>query len=547
MNSQWLLRQADQSIGSIEDLLQRRRDSDPLFDAGLGQLPQLSLLDQEVAAACLLEHLTNGKIGVCGDYDVDGVCGTTLAVQVLRALGGEVVYTIPDRFEDGYGINARIVRTLVEQGATCILTVDNGIKAFEAAEQAKQLGVAYIVTDHHLPDDTLPAATAIVNPNRIEETSELGQDICGTAVLFYVLASLRKLAGDANPVKLSDYLDLVAVATVADVMPLVGINRILVKAGLSRLMAGKNLGLAQLARNNSRNGVVAALTARDIGFGIGPRINAAGRVQSALLAAELLMCNEPSRVEALANQIEGLNTERKNLEALIVDEVASMEGVVVEARPHWHRGVVGIAASRIARSQNAPCILGQLQEDGTAVCSARSVPGFDMYPVLAQFQDQLKTFGGHSAAAGFSGSITVMAAMQRALQAAFGEAYPNGYVQQISIDALVQETPPASQWESLTALEPTGQANPEYCVGWLDASVQSQRLVNGRHMFLTLRGRSGERVDAVYWNWTGESRLPQTVHVAGHLEWDTFRGRHQRRLRLVDIVVGRDPLLPTSA
>ncbi len=354
------------------------------------------------------------KIVIYGDYDVDGVCGTSILWGCLRLAGAKKLeYYIPHRVEEGYGLNAEALRRLAgERGAELIVTVDCGVSAVAEAELARELGVELIVTDHHTIGSTVPAADAVVHP-RLPGSSYPNLDLCGAAVAFKLAWQVCKSFGDgkrASP-RLRDYLiealGLLALATIADMVPLSDENRVMVRHGLAGIVARPSAGLSALMRvSGVLNG--RRLTTGTVGFGLAPRINAAGRLEHAMAAVEMLTTDDLERALAIATELDDCNTRRQQVERQIADEARAMieaqgglgeRGAIVVGKEGWHAGVIGVVAGRLAETYHRPAIVVALGEP-FAQGSARSVPGFDLYQAISICSDGLIAFGGHSAAAG---------------------------------------------------------------------------------------------------------------------------------------------------
>src|SRR5262245_33743549 len=368
------------------------------------------------AASRIWEAVQGGKrIVIHGDYDVDGITGTSILVQCLRLLGANVGYFIPDRLSEGYGLHEVTVRRLVDEGAAVIVTVDCGITGMAAAQLARELGVELIVTDHHEMQAALPEAAVLVHP-RLPGSEYPFAGLCGAAVAFKVAWAVCQEAAGARRVgpQMRDFLVqavvLAALGTVADVVPLVDENRILVRHGLIGLKERPLMGLRtlmQVAQLDQKR----HLSAEDIGFGLAPRLNAAGRLGQARLAVELLTTDSEPRALELAQYIEGLNATRKHLERSIYlaakkqarDEFdPEADAALVLAARGWHVGVIGIVAGRLAEKFHRPVVLVSQDEVATrpAVGSGRSVPGFNLHAALAACSHHLLSYGGHAAAAG---------------------------------------------------------------------------------------------------------------------------------------------------
>ena len=358
-----------------------------------------------LAGARILEAIDKEQtIVVYGDYDVDGVTATALLYQHLKGMGANVKCMLPSREGDGYGLSKNAVQSIHDKGCQLIVTVDNGISALEEADFAASLGVDLIVTDHHLPHDTLPHAVAVVDPRRDDHSPFKG--LCGAGVAFKLCAALD----GCPPEEMLDYCgDLAAVGTVADVMPLTGENRTLVKAGLKLLQQTDRPGFSALLEEVGLAG--RPITAENVSYAIAPRINAAGRMDNAVTALQLVLCEEEERAEELAHKLNEINVARQETEQEIVraaQEQLDAEPAILEDRViliwgrDWHPGVIGIVASRLVEKTGRPVIVVSVDEHGEGKGSGRSVQGFNLHACIASCEDILLRFGGHAMAAGLS-------------------------------------------------------------------------------------------------------------------------------------------------
>lgn len=366
------------------------------------------LVDMDKAVLRLIRAIENReKIRVYGDYDVDGITSICVLVDVLRSFGAEIDYYIPDRVDEGYGMNAEAVKSIAREGVTLLVTVDCGITAFSEVELARSLGVDVIITDHHEPHGGLPSAVAVINPKRDDEKSSF-RDLAGVGVAYKLACALLMTAKGAQDVfhQPDHLLDLVALGTIADVSPLTGENRIYAKQGLSKMNRTDNLGLKSLIEVCGLSD--RRITAGTVGFVIAPRLNAAGRLCDASLCVELLLTDSPRKAMDIAKFLDGVNTERQDLERRIFEEASSMvetcdgqavDSVLVLAKEGWHPGVIGIVASRLVEEFNRPAILVSLDGD-EGRGSGRSIPEFDLYEALSECSQSLLRFGGHKYAAG---------------------------------------------------------------------------------------------------------------------------------------------------
>ena len=364
------------------------------------------LTDMDKACARILQAIDNEEtIVVFGDYDVDGVTATALLYQHLKGMGANVKCMLPSREGDGYGLSKNAIQSIHDKGCQLIVTVDNGISALEEAEFAASLGVDLIVTDHHLPHDALPKAVAVVDPRRADDHSPF-KGLCGAGVAFKLCAALD----GCPPEEMLDYCgDLAAVGTVADVMPLTGENRTLVKAGLKLLQQTDRPGISALLEEVGLGGK--PITAENVSYAIAPRINAAGRMDNAVTALQLVLCEDEERAEELAHKLNEINVARQETEQEIVkaaQEQLDAEPAILEDRViliwgrDWHPGVIGIVASRLVEKTGRPVIVVSVDEHGEGKGSGRSVQGFNLHECIASCEDILLRFGGHAMAAGLS-------------------------------------------------------------------------------------------------------------------------------------------------
>ena len=366
----------------------------------------LLLKDMDKACARILQAIDHEEtIVVFGDYDVDGVTATALLYQHLKGMGANVKCMLPSREGDGYGLSKNAIQSIHEKGYPLIVTVDNGIAALDEADFAAELGVDLIITDHHLPHERLPRAVAVVDPRREDDTSPF-KGLCGAGVAFKLCAALD----GCPPEEMLEYCgDLAAVGTVADVMPLTGENRTLVKAGLRQLQQTDRPGFVALLDEVGLAGKT--VTAENVSYAIAPRINAAGRMDSAVTALQLVLCEDEDRAAELAHRLTEINAARQETEQEIVkaaQELLDAEPGILEDRVillwgrDWHPGVIGIVASRLVEKTGRPVIVVSVDEHGEGKGSGRSVQGFNLHACIASCTDLLLRFGGHAMAAGLS-------------------------------------------------------------------------------------------------------------------------------------------------
>jgi len=530
--------------------------SDFLAPSLRNQLPDPSRFkDMDKAAARVTAALkANEKIAIFGDYDVDGATSSALLAVYLRALGAEPIIYIPDRKKEGYGPNLPALEKLHQQGAKIVICVDCGITAFAPLEGASKLGLDVIVLDHHVAEPALPMAHALVNPNRLDEEPGFGQlAACGVTFLFLValnrtLRGINFFVSRPEP-NLLDLLDIVALGTVADVVPLTGLNRALVAQGLKVLAARTNIGLTAL-------GEVAGLKempeAWHLGFLFGPRINAGGRVGQADLGVRLLTATSQAEAARLATQLDEFNNERKAVESLMIEQAllkaeaqANAPFIIVTAKD-WHIGVIGIVAGRLKERFNKPTFVIAF-EGGVGKGSGRSVKGFDLgaATIAARQMGLLMNGGGHAMAAGLTLAEEKLEAfhtfmLERATQS-LGEAH----IPEHNVDAvlsLAAATPDLIG--SLAQLAPYGQGNPEPRLAFSHLRVAYADIVGENHVRATLTSREGTRLKAIAFRQAdtplGQALLgsrEQIIHVTGSVRLNTWQGKSEVQLQLDDVAL----------
>ena len=504
-------------------------------------LDPMLLKDMDRAVLRVGRALKTGELmAVDGDYDVDGITSTCLLTDCLTRLGGRVRSYIPDRLEEGYGLNEEAVLHLAQQGVTLIITVDCGITAAREVEFARELGIDVVITDHHECKQAIPEAAAVVDPHR----PDCPYPFKGLAGVGVALKLAMAAAGpDRAGLVFREYADLAAVGTVADVMPMTGENRTIVQTGLAALAHPRRVGLAQLMEEAGLGDK--PVTSVSIGYTLAPRINAAGRMGQADLAAELLLTRDPGRAAALAQELCALNRERQTIECEIFQECVQrlerrpQSGIILLADEHWHQGVVGIVASRLTEKYSCPAFMVCLDQ-GIGKGSCRSWGGVNLFHLLTQCQDLLEGFGGHAMAAGFTVREENIPALERrlrqlVLEERAGEELPS--LLEIDAAVLPQELT-VEAVEALDALEPCGAGNPRPVLVLTGAHVISAAQVGrGRHLKLRLEGR-GVPLDAIFFSVDG-SELGLTpgcrVDVAFYPQINDFRGVRSVQLQVVDL------------
>ena len=523
-----------------------------------GMLPWSQLTGVEKAVEMLYGAFKQElHIVVVGDFDADGATSTALSVLALRGLGyGNVSYLVPNRFEDGYGLSPEVVDQAHARGAQMIMTVDNGISSHAGVERAHALGIPVLVTDHHLPGDTLPAAEAIINPN-LRDCEFPSKSLAGVGVAFYLMLALRTFLRDKGwfdergiaPPNLADLLDLVALGTVADVVPLDANNRILTWQGLSRIRAGKcRPGIKALLEIANRD--PQKLAASDLGFALGPRLNAAGRLDDMSVGVALLLCDNTGEARVLANELDALNQTRKEIEQGMQAEALTLceklerssetlPGGLAMYHPQWHQGVVGILASRIKERFHRPVIAFAPTGDGTLKGSGRSIQGLHMRDALERldtlYPGLILKFGGHAMAAGLS----LEEARFEEFQQRFGELVTEWLDPALLQGEVVSDGPLAAAEMSMEVAQmlrdagPWGQMFPEPLFDGRFRLLQ-QRLVGERHLKVMVEPvGGGPLLDGIAFN-VDTSIWPDNgvreVQLAYKLDINEFRGNRSLQL-----------------
>lgn len=463
----------------------------------------------------------NEKILIWGDYDVDGTTGTVVLRKALEILGATTEFHIPHRFTEGYGVNIPALEKAKERGCTLVVSVDCGIRSDEPIIWAKENGIDFIVTDHHLPDETheLPPAFAVVNPNQ-PDCEYPDKDLAGVGVAFKLAHALLRERGKENLVK--GFLKVVAIGTVADVMKLTGENRAIVSLGLKDLPKARNFGLKALMEVADCTG---SMTSFDIGFRIAPRINAAGRMDAARHIVELFEATDFDEARKLAEMLNSRNRERQKIQqeitelAFLETEKVSGQNFIVVAGENWHRGVIGLAASKIADRMYRPTIVFSV-ENGIAVGSARSIAGYHLLNGLDSCVDLFVKHGGHAAAAGMTIKQENIALLQERLNAhATEHLSAEDLIPEIKIDALVSsQSLNLDLVGELKRLEPFGMGNPK------PKFVTRNLILNGdpfvmkeKHLKLKLADDGGRQFEAVWWDGVEKSKA-ETLKPKSRIE-----------------------------
>ena len=513
-----------------------------------------AMRDMDRAVARIVQAIEDGEhVMVYGDYDVDGTTSTAMLVTFFQSLGLEASFFIPNRFDHGYGLCEEGLDEAVARGASLVVSIDCGITAVEEAAYAKALGLDLVICDHHTPGDTLPEATAVLDPKRADCDYPFdGLSGCGVGfkLIQGVLTALGRDPSEAWP-----FLDLVAVSTASDIVPMIDENRILMREGLRRLADQPRLGLGVLA---ARAGVdLGCCTTQKIVFQIGPRINAAGRIDDAGLAADLLAATDATRAQQLVDTIEALNERRRELDRATRDEAIVIAAELMEADPMglvvykqgWHPGVVGITASRVAERFHRPTVLLTSKDGVTAKGSARSVKGISIYKALASCTDLLDRFGGHAFAAGLALPVERIPELRERLPLAIADAVEDDedMIPEIELDAEIDlRDVTARFWRVLEQFGPHGPDNPRP-IFWgrkLRLVGQPSRVghekqhlrfrvaqIDGGPTFPAIGFNLGSRYDVAL----ASIRRGCPLDVAFQLDENTWKGRTTLQLRAQDL------------
>lgn len=542
-----LVNQGIQSVTAAEIFLNPELETLPTPQEEFQDLaPSLALLRQAIDQ--------QEAIAICGDYDADGMTSTALLLRALRGLGAVIDYAIPSRMNEGYGINTRIVEDFAEAGVKIILTVDNGIAAYDPVARARELGVAVIITDHHDLPPQLPPANAILNPKLLAEDSPY-RSLAGVGVAYVLAACLAQQLGKVTQV--TPLLELFTLGTIADLAPLIGVNRRWVKRGLKRLPNSQYVGIQALIQLSGSESSQDSLKPDAIGFRLGPRINAVGRIADPQTVIELLTTDDWDIALARAADCERINKERQALctqieqEAIaLIKKSADKEGlnpqrdrILVLVNAGWHHGVIGIVASRLVERYGVPVFIATYENDAQTEIrgSARGIPEFNVFEALQQCHDYLEKFGGHPAAGGFTLSAMNWPEMRtKLIDFAHQTLDPDLLSPLVSIDAeaLFSEV----NWDlfqGIDLLHPCGMGNREPVFWSRDVLVIEQKVIGKQrnHLKLTLNQPEGDGTDCIFkamaWRWGDYAPLPHRIDVAYRLRDNYWNGETTLELELI--------------
>ena len=553
------------SLGSIDPLHARLFAMRGLTDAqqldySLARLAPISSLEHVDEAAKLVIEKRNDRVIVIGDFDVDGATSTALVLRCLRDFGfKDVEYLVPNRFDYGYGLTPEIVDVAAARSPRLIITVDNGVSSVDGVAHAKQLGIPVLVTDHHLPGDELPLADVIVNPN-LRGSKFASRNLAGVGVAFYLMARIGRLLeehGQVGAAKIpARYLDLVALGTVADVVPLDHNNRVLVQQGLMRMRAGLAVpGIAALLKQSGRS--LARCVSTDLGFSVGPRINAAGRLEDISVGIECLLTDSAEVADEYARVLDQINSERRDIEGTMREQAFRFVDKLGEQRwpscvcvydQSWHQGIVGLIAARVKERCHRPVIAFAREDEHLLKGSARSIPGVHIRDLLEAVSTVrpgiIDKFGGHAMAAGLTIAESALEEFKKVAAEQMRRLYPaadfSGAI--VTDGPLPEKALNLGFARSLRDAGPWGSAFPEPL--WSgDFSVVEQRTVGQNHLKLRVRpADGGSIIDAIAFNQAGDV-YRGVVQLAYKLDVNEFRGIENPQLVVEQIA----PLRSRSA
>ena len=497
------------------------------------------LPDMEQAIERIEQAINNNeKILIYGDYDADGITSTTILIKFFKEIGVEVDKYIPNRLEEGYGINNKALEEIKNRGIDLIITVDTGITANDQVKYANELGLDVIITDHHEPSDEIPKAVAVIDAKRKNNKYPFNQ-LAGCGIAFKLTQAIsikRKL----DPSKYLKNLDIVSIGTISDLVPLVDENRVIVKLGLMLVKQTKNIGLRKLLLKSQLKEV----DSTSISFGITPRINAAGRLGNQYDALNLFITEDVKEAERLSEVLNSYNIERQKIGNKIYEEAISQlkdeeKNCIILGKEDWHHGVIGIVSSKITEKFNKPSIL-LCFEDNIAKGSGRSVPGFDLYKAISSTKEYLLGFGGHTMACGLSLTVENFEKFKKEITKYIDENLDISKLEkEIYIDEiLTMEDLDIDKIKALKLLEPYGEENPEPIIMYEKVEINGIRtLSENKHLKLSLK-KNDKIIDAIGFN-LGELaekyKIGDTIDIVGNIEINSFNGKDLIQIRLIDI------------
>lgn len=501
------------------------------------------ITDMEIAIKRIIEAIDKKeRVTIYGDYDVDGITSITVLKSFLKDRGLEVSQYIPNRLNEGYGLNRNAIEKIHRNGCDLMITVDCGISAIDEINYANELGIETIVTDHHEPGSELPKALAVIDNKRKDSTYPF-RELAGVGVVFKLIQALGIKLGLKEEEYLK-YLDIVCIGTISDIVPLVDENRVIAKLGLLLIRQTKNIGLRSIINASGYK----KIDSNSISFGIAPRINACGRMGKAEDALKLFLSENLSEVSSLTAKLNEYNRLRQDTEKKIFDSAVKeieednldKNATIIVGGHNWHHGVIGIVSSKITEMYFKPSILLSFEEDGIGTGSGRSIPGFDLHEALNKCTDTIEKFGGHSMAIG----ITIKKEKFEDFKKEFEEVARNSKIDEIvpiiNIDAKIDfSTINKEMVDSLKELEPFGEGNKMPVFAFKNLKIDSIRaLTEGKHLKLTLK-EGNTVVNAIGFNmgkFAEEYRIGDKVDVVGVLEINTFNGVDTLQINMKDIM-----------
>lgn len=501
------------------------------------------LTDMEKAVDRIIKCINEKEsIVIYGDYDVDGITSTTVLKKFLEARGIKVYYYIPNRLDEGYGLNKDAIDTIVkEYDSKLLITVDCGISGVDEVEYLNELGIETIITDHHEPLEILPCAYAVIDP-KIEGNKYPFNQLAGVGVVFKLIQAIS-IKLNLEEKEYLKYLDLVCVGTISDIVPLVDENRVIAKLGLKLVEVTKNLGLRSLLQSSGYS----QINSNTISFGIAPRINACGRMGFAENALELFLTDDVNRSYELTNKLNEYNKERQEKEKAIFEKAIKLieknkedeKNAIIVASENWHHGVIGIVASKITEMYFKPSILLCI-EGNNCKGSGRSIPGIDLHEVLCECSKNLEKYGGHAMAVGLSTNIQKLNDFKEDVEKYLSQTEIGKIQQVINIDATVNlKEININTVKELTALEPFGEANKMPIFVFKNLKIDSIRaLTEGKHLKLTLRDENNI-INAIGFNLgklVEEFQIGDKIDIVGNLEINSYNGYENIQINIRDIM-----------
>ena len=499
--------------------------------------------DMDIAVERIRKAIeTQEKVIIYGDYDVDGITSITVLKSFLKDVGLDVDYYIPNRLEEGYGLNKNAIDEIAKNKYTLMITVDFGISAIEEVNYANSLGIEVIVTDHHEPGEELPKALAVID-NKRKDSKYPFRELAGVGVAFKVSQALAQ-SMNVKEEEYLKYLDIVCVGTISDIVPLISENRVITKLGIKLLKQTRNTGLKAIINSSGYS----QINSTTISFGVAPRINACGRMGKAEQALKLLLSKDIYEVNKLTQELNNYNRERQEIEKEIFESVLNKieqnnldkNRTIVVGGEGWHHGVIGIVSSKITEKYFKPSILLSFEEDGTGKGSGRSIPGFDLHEALMKCENCLEKFGGHSMAVGLTLKKDKFEQFYEEFEKVAKENKTENIVPIINVDAKIELNEiDKTVVEDLKQLEPFGEANKMPVFALKNIRIDSIRaLSEGKHLKLTLRDNN-QIINAIGFNigeLANEYKIGDKVDLAGVLEINTFNGIDNLQINIKDIM-----------